>query len=441
MTPTPPEPESFEPHSAPGAVAWAETVLLALGPPLLGLWLRPDDPFFLGGGFSWPVLGPLLAGLRYGSLHGLSCGLILDVALLLYVRAGHGALPLGAAAGFAICGAICGEFCDAMARRANAASARAAQARARLDEFARTFHALRASHETLERRSLGASSLREALLAVGRFLALEPGHEGLTKAGDRILGLLAEHAAVRAASLHPLDRGGRMLPAIAVLGEVQAAPPDDALAWDALAKGKLAALSEAPAEVRGALLAALPLADVSGTVHALIAIRDLHFLAFNDETLALLAVIGGHLGDLIAASGGAPDEPAPALFERRVRRAIEDAARFGLPSALVSIALQPGGADALAGRILEERRGLDPVLRVSDAEGRPLVFVLLPLADARGAEGYLSRLDRLLGAPLREAGNATVKLISGRERLDELLAPFQPPAGSDALPVALPARR
>jgi hypothetical protein len=438
-----PEPDLGGPPRPAGTLAWGETAVLALAPVLVGLWLRPGDPFFLGGGFSWPVLGPVLSGLRYGSLHGLACALLLDLSLLLFFREGHaGALPLATAAGFALCGALCGEFCDGWTRRMGAASLRAEQARARLGEFSRTFQVLRASHEKLERRALGATSLREALLAVRRAVVLDPGADGLGKVSERILALLAEHAAVHAASLHPIDRQGRLLPAVATLGDVPVAPPDDPLVREALAQGKLAALPGPGAgPSSGPILAALPLTDIAGTVHALVVVRDLHFLAFNDDTLALLAVIGGHLGDIVAAAGGGPDDPTPAAFERKLRRAAEDARRFGLPSTLITLALRPLGADALAGRLLEERRGLDPAVRLRDAEGRPLVLILLQLTDAGGAGGYLSRLDRLLGRSLSEGATASVRVISGTGSLDDLLAPLQPTPTSDAPPAAaLPAR-
>src|ERR1700738_283717 len=260
-----PEPDLGGPPRPAGTLAWGETAVLALAPVLVGLWLRPGDPFFLGGGFSWPVLGPVLSGLRYGSLHGLACALLLDLSLLLFFREGHaGALPLATAAGFALCGALCGEFCDGWTRRVGAASLRAEQARARLDEFSRTFQVLRASHEKLERRALGATSLREALLAVRRAVVLDPGANGLGRAAERILALLAEHAAVHAAPRHPINRQVRLLPAAATLGDVPVAPPDDPLVREALAQGKLAALPGPDAgPSSGPILAALPLTDRS----------------------------------------------------------------------------------------------------------------------------------------------------------------------------------
>lgn len=56
---------------AKGPASWIETLLvsaLALG---LGLWLTPDDPLQLRGDFPWPLLAPLLIGVRYGFVRGL----------------------------------------------------------------------------------------------------------------------------------------------------------------------------------------------------------------------------------------------------------------------------------------------------------------------------------------------------------------------------------
>jgi hypothetical protein len=44
----------------------------------------------------------------------------------------------------------------------------------------------------------------------------------------------------------------------------------------------------------------VPLVDVEGRVHAVVAVCDVPFVAFNVETLELLAALGGHLGDFLS---------------------------------------------------------------------------------------------------------------------------------------------
>ncbi|AHI33126.1 hypothetical protein AU15_09455 [Marinobacter salarius] len=50
----------------PIALKWLETLLITAFFLAFSVWHRPDDPFYLTGNFPWPVLGPLLVGLRYG---------------------------------------------------------------------------------------------------------------------------------------------------------------------------------------------------------------------------------------------------------------------------------------------------------------------------------------------------------------------------------------
>jgi hypothetical protein len=63
------------------------------------------------------------------------------------------------------------------------------------------------------------------------------------------------------------------------------------------------------------VLVAVPLIDLSCRARAVVAVRDIPFIALHGETLELLAVIGGRLGDAISRSYGKPlplTEPAAA---------------------------------------------------------------------------------------------------------------------------------
>ena len=42
---------------------------------------QQNDPFRLGGSFPWPILAPLLAGLRYGFIHGFASALAILATL------------------------------------------------------------------------------------------------------------------------------------------------------------------------------------------------------------------------------------------------------------------------------------------------------------------------------------------------------------------------
>ena len=60
------------------------------------------------------------------------------------------------------------------------------------------------------------------------------------------------------------------------------------------------------------VLVAVPLIDLSCRARAVVAVRDMPFIALHAETLELLAVIGGRLGDAISRPYG----KLPPLTER-----------------------------------------------------------------------------------------------------------------------------
>ena len=70
----------------PIALKWLETLLITAFFLAFSVWHRPDDPFYLTGNFPWPVLAPLLVGLRYGFFMALISALIIIAALGFHLR-------------------------------------------------------------------------------------------------------------------------------------------------------------------------------------------------------------------------------------------------------------------------------------------------------------------------------------------------------------------
>src|SRR5512134_3736603 len=61
--------------------AWVETALLAGASIAICALLAGRDPGLLPGALPWVALAPLLAGLRYGTVHGVSCAVVPAAAL------------------------------------------------------------------------------------------------------------------------------------------------------------------------------------------------------------------------------------------------------------------------------------------------------------------------------------------------------------------------
>jgi hypothetical protein len=70
-------------------------------------------------------------------------------------------------------------------------------------------------------------------------------------------------------------------------------------------------------------------------------VRNMLFIAFNEDNLKLLAVIGGHVGDLLREGPAASErgDQAQRDFLRHLRRGLEDRRRYDLPVSIVTLAI------------------------------------------------------------------------------------------------------
>lgn len=299
---------------------WAETVVLAAVPLLLGRWLRPEDPSFLGGPFSWTVLPVVLVSLHHGLAHGLAGAVALGLGMAAAGWGGDGmAFPAEACLGLLVMAVVAGEFRGLWLRRLLRAERMEEEQRLRWERLSRAWHLLRASHARLEERLVGgAPSLREVLSGLrGRLVAPSGGEEPLRELGERLLGLVAAHCGVQAAALHALTPDGALeAEPVAVFGGCRARA-EEPLVREALKTRCLVSVcSFTEREVGSRLLVALPLVDTRGRVRGLLAISEMRFLSFDTEVLELLAVLGVHVGELLERE--VPEEPWEAGLEAPV---------------------------------------------------------------------------------------------------------------------------
>jgi hypothetical protein len=306
---------------APAWQPWLETAVLCGLALAAGALATGRYPAAACRGLAWIALAPTLAGLRYGATHGVVCGAVLAGVML--VAAPRGWAPAGASLaeiglGWLVAGLVTGQFRDAWARRLRQSEGEASEMRERLGGLARSYHALKASHDRLQRETPGCpATLRDALEAFQRELGGWPRDGGVEDLGRRILALFQDHAAVRAATLHLTDRHGDAGPAVATLGAVgeelaAGGGERDPLVREAVRLGEVVSVRDLP--TARDVVAAVPLVDVAGRVHAVVAVRDLPFLELQPDTLTLMAVLGAQAGDALARA------PLPALQAAAARR-------------------------------------------------------------------------------------------------------------------------
>lgn len=141
------------------------------------------------------------------------------------------------------------------------------------------------------------------------------------------------------------------------------------------------------------------------------------FFALNERTLSLLAILAGHIADLLLSDPDAlqlKDADAQ-VFTENLNRALLDARNHGLPACLYAFELsEPQRSEELQRLLEESQRGLDLLLKLVNVRNRPCLLVLLPLTSALGAEGYLKRLLGLLAeryGPERDPKSLGIRVL------------------------------
>jgi hypothetical protein len=205
---------------------------------------------------------------------------------------------------------------------------------------------------------------------------------------------------------------------------------------EAVRLGEVVSVRDLPGA--GAALVAVPLVDVAQRVHAVVAVHELPFLFLHGDTLTLLAVLGGHFGDLMvrarAAEHAVVNARATRGFCASVSRALAEARRCAIPSALAIVELAPSGSEhpprVLACSLAAHRRITDEAEIVLGTDGALRVVVLLRLAGASGLHSYLARTE----AVARDhalAGRCAIRVAGWS--LDEAPLPGHPRALAAAL--------
>ncbi len=391
------------------AVSWLETWLitgLAIG---IGYWLMPADPLMVENSFPWPVLAPLLLGMRYGFMRGLVSAVLLILALIAYHRFGDGLypeMPASFIVGVLVSGMLVGEFRDIWERRLERLDLANDYRQLRLDEFTRAHYILRISHDRLEQRVAGSDqSLRSSLVGLRNQLrSLPRGGDPLAALAEPVLSLLTQYGSFRAAGLYRVKSGAAVASPLSVVGDTAPLDENDLLLRMCLKRGELVSIREELLE-RGehrqhsSYQLCVPLIDTEGRILAILAVEQMPFFSFNDRVFGLLSILAGHIADLILSDPQTLQlqDMDSQVFSQNLKRSLSDARSHGLDASLYSLEVGASPSREKLLRLIEDsRRGLDLQLRVENQRGNTSVLVLLPLTSAEGAQGYLLRLNALL---------------------------------------------
>ncbi|WP_407293256.1 PelD GGDEF domain-containing protein [Stutzerimonas zhaodongensis] len=394
---------------ASGPVSWLETWFLSGLAIALGYWLTPDDPLMVNGTFPWTVMAPLLLGMRYGFMRGLVSAVLLILALIAYHRYGNGLypeMPASFIVGVLISGMLVGEFRDIWERRLERLDMANDYRQLRLDEFTRAHYILRISHDRLEQRVAGSDqSLRSSLVGLRNQLrSLPRGDDPLAALAEPVLNLLAQYGSFRAAGLYRVSDGSVVPEPLSAVGEIGPLDERDLLVRMCLQRGELVSIREQLLE-RGEhrqhslYQLCVPLIDTEDRILAILAVEQMPFFSFNDRIFGLLAILAGHIADLILSDPQTLqlEDSDSQAFSQNLKRSLSDAQNHGLDASLFALEVMESSHSQEMLQLIEgSRRGLDLQHKVINQRGHTCVLVLLPLTSGEGAQGYLLRLNTLL---------------------------------------------
>lgn len=384
-------------------VRWFETLIITAFCFALGAWNRPDDPFYLTGNFPWPVIAPLLIGLRYGFFMALISALLILAGLGGYLRlepASVADFPFTWSIGILAVSLLAGEFRDYWERQRQQLSAGNAYRQSRLEEFTRSYYLLKVSHDRLEQQLAGSSSsLREAVRRLHGEVRQDGGPGLTTGVANAAIQLLERYGQLQIAAIYGVDSGRISAEPLATIGRVKPLNTSDPLITHTLLERTLISIQteyrQKQAELNTELLAAIPLIDSNDQLIGLCAIQSMPFFSFEQRTLRFLAILAGHIADIVGEHAEVGHEGNAELrtLRRHLARSGLDAEQFGLPAALVILNLpQSPETRRITEQVLRIRRGLD-VIAEHHHDDRHLIIVLMPLTDELGVAGYLQRLD------------------------------------------------
>ncbi len=377
----------------------AEMLAFAVLAPVIGLVLFSSDPLGLKAGFPWACAAPVMFAARYGSSWGAACAAVAAVSFFLIgglVYEAQSSALITLAVGTLIMCIVIGDVAAAWRSRSGRAEAENEYLRHRLKEFSNDYHVLKVSHGQLEEFMAGQRlSLRQALQQAKPLLTA--GADGM-EAGSDLMAIFAQFCSVQVAGLYAMKTDSQLeTKPVAVHGNMGELPTFDPLLRLALKERELVSVklsSHATDSHESGLLAVVPLVDAQGTLHGVLAVRDMHFMAFQQENLNILALLGGYVGDMLTRSRGAA-QSRTAWFLAEMDTALRFAATNSVTSSLLCLEFEDTPyAEEISKMVSTNIRSLDSSWLPKTKNGRTTVVILLPLIAETQCNAYLRRIGQ-----------------------------------------------
>ncbi len=378
-----------------------ELVVFALIVPVVGHLFFRNDPVGMNSGFPWIIIPAVVFAARYGGVWGFICATV-TAATLAYpwaAYAGQTSSLIALGVGTIILSILVGDYASAGKKQSAQEFAENQYLRHRLKEFSKDYHILKVSHGQLEEFMAGNRlSVRQALQQLKPMLSTTTSDE--LKAGSELMAVFAQFGAVQVAGLYGVKGKDRIDPKpVSTHGAMPELNLFDPLIKLAVESRQLVSVkleAQANETVESELLAVVPIIDSHNHLHGVIAIKDMHFMAFQQENLNVLALLGSYVGDMLTRSQSA-GESQGGWFMAELSNAVRFAQGNGVQSSLLALRLKPTEQTQFVIDFLSENvRSLDSAWQPNVEKGGTSVVILLPLMNEAQGQTYLQRVSKKL---------------------------------------------
>ncbi len=378
-----------------------ELVVFALIVPVIGYFFFRNDPVGMNSGFPWIILPPVIFAARYGSVWGFICALACAATLAYpweaYASQTSALIALGV--GTIILSILVGDFASAGKKQSAQESAENKYLRHRIKEFSKDYHVLKVSHGQLEEFMAGNRlSVRQALQQLKPMLTSNTSDE--IKAGSELMAVFAQFGAVQVAGLYGIKDKDRIDPKpIATHGQMSELNLFDPLLKLAIQTKQLVSVKLQAQEddsIESELLAVVPIVDSHDHLHGVLAIKDMHFMAFQQENLNVLSLLGSYVGDMLTRSKS-EGESRSGWFMAELSNAVRFARSNQVPSCLLAIRLTANMKTPLILEFLSNNiRSLDSAWQPEHTQDQSTIVFLLPLMTEIQGHAFLQRVSKKL---------------------------------------------
>lgn len=416
---------------------WIEPIIISFLFPSIGYVIDYKDPFFIDYAFPWLVFAPLLIALRYGFAGGLVCvslliGMVTIAFFLEWPQVPY--IPKGMLIGMLLVTMISAEFYDVWYRKNKLLEEKYCHVGLRMDEFTRDYHLLKGSHNQLEQHLANhAKSLRSCLFDLKKQILSLKNHEGgpLKGIGKEILKLFSNYANIHTAAVYEINEHNKIVrEPVAYLGTPSPLWISDPLIIEAVKTRHVASINTVKndALVAAGALAVIPLVDVYKKIWGLVVVNEMPLFAFQQNTMDLLAVLGGSVGDLIKRRAESYDNKK--ALEVGLARILIDIKQLNTSAVMIGAILSArNNQSECQTRFLTELRVVDKIWILEENQRYHFFLIVLPYTDSQGALDFLKRTGLPMPSTIEgcqysnnDEASIYVRVLDRKNSIEEILS-------------------